>query len=184
MLRIAWFLLKCETCHCHHLSALACCSPRLFFLLTLELLPTASALNILLWAIGHSRQHTGTLAINHGADPNLPLCETHCFNRWPHHVLLGTPLEVAFRMRMRSMDPAFHQLNLDDCTTLLGAGGKLTETLSNVADSGDVDLLRCSLPYIRDINAHDKPDGRTLLELAGSNGHVGIVTLLLAAGRL
>lgn len=110
LLRIAWFLLKCETCHCHHvshpLSALARCSPRLFFLLTPELLPTPSALNILLWAIGHSRQDTVTLAIKHGADPNLPLCETHCFNRMPHHVRLGTPLEIAFRMRMRAIDPA------------------------------------------------------------------------------
>lgn len=189
VLRIAWFVLKCTTCHCHHvshhLSALTRSSQHLHSVLTPELLRTASMLQILLWAIAHSRQDTVTLAINHGADPNVSLRETHSIPRSTQHVFLGTALDVAFRLRTRSIDPAAHQPNLATCTTLLRAGGKPTiESISPAAESGDVDLLRCCLLYISDINAHDKHDGRTLLEVAGSNGHVGIVTLLLAAGAI
>lgn len=38
------------------------------------------------------------------------------------------------------------------------------------------------MPYITDINERDKLTGRTLLELAGGNGFVEVVTLLLASG--
>lgn len=152
LLRIAWFVLKCPTCDCHHeshhLSSFTRCSRRIHSALTPELLSTASALHILLWAITHARQDTIALAINHGADPNVPLRETHHVPRSTTHVNLGTPLDIAFRLRLRSVDTAAHQLHLDTCSTLLRAGAKPSiESLRGVADCGDEALLRCCLPY-------------------------------------
>lgn len=189
LLRIARFVLKCPICECHHasnhLSALACSSAHLHFVLTPELLRTASALQIPLWGIAHDRQDTVTLAVDLGADPNVPLRETHRAPLTSDHVFLGTPLEIAIRMRRRSMGRASEQPSLDTCTTLLRAGGKLTiECVSTVVDSGDLDLLRCCMPYISDINTRNTDDGPTLLELAGCNGQVDIVAFLLAAGAI
>lgn len=66
---------------------------------------------------------------------------------------------------------------------LLRAGGKPTiDSLSILADSGDLDLLERCLPYIIDIDERDGSDDRTLLEVAGAKGHVEIVSLLLSAG--
>lgn len=189
LLRIAWFVLKCATCNCHHasddLSALARSSTHLYFVLTPELHRTASAVHMLVWGIANSRQDTVTLALTQGANPNVPLREIHHIARITSHVLLGTPLEIAFRLRMEPNDPASHQLNLEMCISLLLGGGKPSiECLSAVVRAGDLDLLRGCLPFIANINAHARQGGRTLLEVAGSSGHLGVVALILAAGAL
>lgn len=175
LLRIAWFVLKCSTCHCHHvsedLSALARSSPHLYSVLIHELHRTASALHILFWAIAHSRPNTVNLALNLGADPNLYLRETHYISRATTTVFLGSPLEIPFRLRAWSMGSVNHQLNHDTCTTLLLAGAKLTDnSIITAAQSGDTDLFRYCLPFNSDINEHYKLSYRTLLEIAGSNG--------------
>lgn len=104
LLRIASLVLKCDTCDCHHVShhllSLVRCNHRLHFLLAPGLLRTACTLNILLWAVGNSRQDTVTLVINLGADPNLSLCETVC-TFYPYNVILGTPVDIAVRMRIQ-----------------------------------------------------------------------------------
>lgn len=173
LLRIAWYVLKCPICRCqqasHHLSALARSTRRLHSVLTPDLLRSASPLQMLLWAIAHARQDTLTTAIMHGADPNLALRETHytpmetthanlgtpllrethCIPRSTSHVNLGTPLDIAFLLRLRSVNTADHQLHLETCTVLLRAGGiPSTKSLTDIAESGDQELLRCCLPYV------------------------------------
>lgn len=189
LLRIAWFVLKCPTCHCHHvsrhLSALARSNWHLYALLTPELLRAASSLHILLWAVAHGRPDIVTLAINLGANPNIPLRETRRYGYCTERVRLGTSVEIALRMCIRSRDTttSAYQLKLDITMMLPRAGGKPTiESLSIIADSGDLDLLELCLPYITDIDERDKPHDRTLLEVAGAKGHIRCVTRLLAAG--
>lgn len=185
LVRIAWFTLKCPTCHCHHLShhlsALARCNRALHTTLTPELLCTASPLHMLLWGITHSRQDTVSLAINQGANLNVPLRETHYLLRNTSYISLGTAVDIAVRVHRHSPDPTC-TLPLDVVMTVLRAGGNPPiESLSILADSGDMALLQRCLPYTTAINERDQT-GHTLLEVAGARGHVHIVTLLLANG--
>lgn len=183
LLRIAWFVLKCPTCHCHHfsrhLSALARSNQHLHAILVPELLRTASTLHILLWAITHSRADTATLALTHGASPNVLLRQTHHHEHSTANIRLGTPVEIAMRMCIRSAD----QPSLATLMSLLHAGGNPTiEPLSILADAGDLPVLARCLPRITAIDQRDSQTGYTLLEAAGAAGHVSIVKLLLSAG--
>lgn len=185
--RIAWFILYCPTCHCHHvsrhLSSLARANRQLHAVLTPEILRTASTLQILVWAISHSRQDTITLAVNHGADLNILLLETRSIAQNSSNFHLGTHVEIASRMRISSTSATSHKLKLNALMVLLQAGGKLTiDSLTIATRRGDLDLLERCIPYITDIDERHERDGKTLLEVAGACGHIQVVGLLLAAG--
>lgn len=183
VLRIAWFVLRCATCHCHHLSLhlspLTRTNKHLHAILTPELLRAASALQILLWAITHRRPDTASLALILGANPNIPLRETHRLDRCTSWVRLGTPVEIALRVCTQSPNNA----NLDTLMHLLRAGGKPPiASLTTLADAGDLSLLSRCIPYITDINERSVLSDQTLLEAAGAAGHLAVLRLLLSAG--
>lgn len=187
LLRIAWFVPKCPTCHCRHntsdLFALSRTNRHLHALLTPELAETSSAMHVLLWAIWHNCAATATKAIAHGADVNFHLTEDHHVGRHSALVQHGTPLDIAVRNRLRPVAPAARKLALDIVTMLLDAGGiPDTLTLVSIIDAEDLDLLRLCIPLIADLNKRTYPDGHTLLEVATTSGRDGAVAVLAAAG--
>ncbi|KAL0631920.1 hypothetical protein Q9L58_009205 [Maublancomyces gigas] len=125
------------------------------------------------------RADTATLAITLGASPNVLLRKTHHLEHSAAYIRLGTPVEIAMRMCIRSAD----QPSLATLMSLLHAGGNPTiEPLSILADAGNLALLARCLPYITAINQCDSHTGYTPLETADAAGHVSTGKLLLAAG--
>lgn len=187
LLRVAWFLLKCPTCDCHHftrsLCALASSSRILHTILTPYLLQTANAQNILLWAIHHYRIDTVTMALSRGADPNFAYFERRYFSQGVTGFPLGTVMDIASRLRCQSSGAISHQLKLNVIALLLRSGGKPTfNTVSLATRCGDLDLLELFLKYIADVNERHPGGGHTVLEVAGCCGNVQCMKLLLAAG--
>lgn len=187
LLRVAWFLPKCPTCHCRHhlhdLFALSRCSHHLHSLLTPDLVRTASPMFVLLWAIWHNRPDTATKALALGANVKSSITEAHYVGRNTGHVCHGTPLAIAIRNRLRPMDPASRELAFEICALLLTAGGTPSiPDLGTIVDAEDTDLLRICIPRVRDINERTNPYGHTLLEVATTAGYDAAVALLVAAG--
>ncbi|KAL0639478.1 hypothetical protein Q9L58_001507 [Maublancomyces gigas] len=182
LLKIARCLLRCPGCHGlhheHHISALSHCNHRLYALLADCHLETASALKILLWAIAHTRHDTFARALEKGADPNTPLHHIYISNSRP----VGTPVDVAIRMRVHSFDAESHARKLGTIALFLRAGGTCTaDSLAMPTLYGDVDLLTLCLPHLTDTDPnHSGP--RTILEIAARRGHVEIVRLAISAG--
>lgn len=189
LLRIAWYLPKCATCHCRHgsrdLSALSRCSRHLHCVLGPELACTASAPHMLLWAIWHNRPDTAALAITQGANanPNALVYESVYVSGYTYRVVHGTHLEIAIRNRLRHTDPAARQLALEICKVLLTPAETLRIAVSSsIVEAGDSDLLRCCLPHIADINEWATHSDMTLLAIAESTRHIEIAAILRAAG--
>lgn len=182
LLLIARFLLHCPTCHCQHiswhLSALSRCTHHLHASLASHLLSTASPLQILHWSIANTRHDTIALALSLGADPNSaprpnPYLPTRATLR------IGTPTEIAIRLRVHSPTAALHARKLESVAILLAAGGTCTaSSLTTCARYGDLDLLALCLARVT-----FGPDGlRTLLLMLARSGHVEGTRMLVAAG--
>lgn len=187
LLRIAWYVPKCATCHCRHvsrdLSALSRCSRHLYSLLAPELACTASASHMLLWAIWHNRPDTAALAITRGATTDRNVFESVYVSGFTYRVIHGTYLEIAIRNRLRHTHSAARELALEVCKVLLTPAETLRIHVSySIVEAGDSDLLRCCLPHIADINEWADYNDTTLLGLAEFERHIDTAAVLRAAG--
>lgn len=186
ILNIARRLLRCPICHCHHisrdLSALSRSNHRTHALLAEYLLTTASPLPTLLWAIVNSRPDTVALALERGADPNTTLRHERFF-RGIGSQDIGTPIDVAIRMRVHSADAESHAVKLTTLALLFAAGGTCTyASLINPTRYGDLDVLTICLAHVGAIDPITQYGPQTLLAVAARHGHVEAARMAIRAG--
>lgn len=189
LIEISGYLRQLPTCYCkcqchqisRDISAFSRSNHHLHALLSGYLLATASASDILFWAIANSRPDTVAFALERGADPNT-------FQNPPSHVntmtLICTPVELAISLRELSVDAESHAHKLATLILLLDSGGICEmRYLDMPTRCGDLDLLTLCLSRLDEGDDENRRDDRMeLLRLAV--GHCFIdATKLVIGGR-